>query len=946
MKFIFTFYLISLWNLVLCQYKVPVHFTPSNGLTTESMYSCIVDKDGFIWFASEMGATRFNGHDFEHFKAIEDAANSFLFFKVDKNNRIWANTVAGDINYFQNGKWNVSPQRKFIKQNNLNVISNTLIGTIEDLVVFKYERDVLLVFNRNETIDFKFYKGLLDSLTVHINYFKIENNNLILYTEKGVKSINLDFLRPYDDTPDLGYYFKNGNKVNYIKANKIYEIQLDNIGKINELLSFDSFLYIASSKGLNRFKKVNDTQFLKLDSPILNIPCVSVSIDNQRNLWVCSQLEGVYFYPYVLGESYYNTNLKGDFFLKALPDDNQFDILTTYGKVIKCNNGIFTKVSDFKALSYDIQKIHADNYCLTTKALYKNGKEFYTDEGAWFKSFLIDKEKKEIYIGCGDRLIEAWPNKRIIEKQTVPNRIYGLTTNGSELLMATDNGVQTIQNNKLKTYDLGKHSNLKNIASITISKDSSLFIISKNLGVLIKNKQQYILLRENIDLLEASTCSNSPKNGWVLIGSRNGLNVINYQTNPLRVLRIKSFTNTSGLCEKKINNIDYNPETDNVLLTFNNSIQNVKLSDLLNHFSESKLYFKYISSGNQIHQDFSELQFKNNENNIEIGFGTIDYASISKRGYSYRLIGNSDNWNDINGNVVKFSDLDPGEYIFELKLRNRFAEKNVAIAMKFNIIPSFWQVWWFKVMLLVFAFTLLIWSINFRQNKFIEKVKERNKLEKEHASLELEAIKAQINPHFIYNCLNSIQHSIVMNDSISAEKQLSTFSKLVRETLDYSRVDFIQLKHELAFLNKYLWMENMRFKEKLEYEIESSILNPDAVFIPCMLIQPFVENAIKHGLSQNGSDVSTVKIEFTLVNNRIECRVEDSGVGIDTSKIQQRDIAPSGIGLSMKRVETYNRIYNLDIDVNIKNKKSITLTQSGTLTIINIPLLNKTPVKL
>jgi two-component sensor histidine kinase len=910
------------------------------------MYSCIVDKDGFIWFASEMGATRFNGHEFEHFKAIEDAANSFLFFKVDKHNRIWANTVAGDINYFQNGKWNESPQRKFIKQINLNVFSNTLIGTIEDLVVFKYERDVLLVFNKNETIDFKFYKGLIDTLTLQIVYFKIEKNNLLLYTEKGIKTINLDFLRPYKDTPDLGYYFKNGNKVNYIKANKIYQIRLDNIGKINELLSFDSFMYIASSRGLYRFKKVNDTQFVKQDLPILNIPCVSVSIDNQKNLWACTQFEGVYFYPYVLGESYYNTNLKGDFFLKALPDDDQFNLLTTYGKVIKCKNGIFTKVSDFKALSYDIQKINEDNYCLTTNALYKNGKEFYTDEGNWFKSFLFDKEKKEIYIGCGDRFIEAWPNKRIIEMQTVPNRIYGLTANGSELLMATDNGVQTIQNNKLKTYDLGKYSNLKNIASISISKDSSLFIISKNQGVLIKNKQQYILLRENIDLLEASTCSISPKRGWVLIGSRNGLNVINYQINPLRVISIKSFTNTSGLCEKKINNIDYNPETDNVLLTFNNSIQNVKLNDLLNHFSESKLYFKYISSGNQIHQNFSELQFKNNENDIEIGFGTIDYASISKRGYSYRLIGNSDKWNDVNGNVVKFSDLDPGEYIFELKLRNHFAKKNVAIAMKFNIVPSFWQVWWFKVILLILAFVLLIWLINFRQSKFIEKVKERNKLEKEHASLELEAIKAQINPHFIYNCLNSIQHSIVRNDSTRAEKQLSTFSKLVRETLDYSRVDFIQLRNELAFLEKYLWMENMRFKEKLEYQIHSSLTNPDAVLIPCMLIQPFVENAIKHGLSQNGSDVSKLLIDFSQEKDRVMCRVEDSGVGIDASKIFPKNIIPSGIGLSMKRVETYNSIYNLDIEIKIQNKKNIENTQSGTLTTISIPLIKNTPLKI
>jgi ligand-binding sensor domain-containing protein len=925
-------------HALVCQYGTPIHYTESNGLTDESMYSCAVDNDGFIWFASETGASRFNGFEFEHFKTIEEAANSFLFFKVDHKNRIWGNTVGSSIYCFEHGKWSVFPYNKWIKNAPLNPSRRkNLIGTINQITIFQYENDILLAYDEDEQLKLRHIKNVLDTSTNNFLFHLIRDNQLLLITDNGIKKIDLGFIKEkQENTPDIGYYMKNGSEVFFYKNNKLHPVAVPHSSHINDLLFHANTLNIASKDGLFRYQKVNDTLFAKEQAPLLTIPCASIVIDKRKNLWVCTQLDGVYFFPHLLGKSFVYEPFEGDFFLKALQLNNQYKLFSSYGKVITFTKGKFKIEQNFNTLSYDFQMYKGNAYYLTSTTLFKNNEVFFNLYNGWYKSLLINPLTEEFFIGSGDRLLRVRPTVEVINSNMKPNRIYDLIFFDNQLLSGTDNGVLFYKNKKPEPFDLGPYSYLKNISSIHQAKDSVLFFLSRNSGVLFKHQAQYILLKGPSDLSDAPTCLFSPKPGLMLIGTRRGLNVVHYKTNPLSITHIKSFSNTNGLIDNKINHITFDQCDTQLLITFNNAIQTISLNSLLSTAQDSKLYFKYINTENNLFKSFENIRFQHNENNIEIGFGVIDYALENKKGFLYRLLGVSEKWNNVNGYSVEFSDLEPGNYAFQLKLRNQYNMDNEMITLEFTIVPAYWQTVWFKLIIMLLISFVILWLFDLRHQKIITKERNKNKLDREHASLELEAIKAQINPHFIYNCLNSIQHSIMKNDNAGAEKQLSTFSKLVRETLDYSKTDFISLDKEIAFLDKYLQMEKLRFKEKLEYHIASSVPQNERTVIPCLLIQPFVENAVKHGLSKNGNEVSTIEIDFSLNNNRIECRVEDFGCGIDSNILSQKDL-PSGMGLSKNRAQTYNSIYNMDITITIINKNTFTPPQNGTLVTINIP---------
>ncbi len=219
-------------------------------------------------------------------------------------------------------------------------------------------------------------------------------------------------------------------------------------------------------------------------------------------------------------------------------------------------------------------------------------------------------------------------------------------------------------------------------------------------------------------------------------------------------------------------------------------------------------------------------------------------------------------------------------------------------------------------------------------------MQERRKsaLEREYASLELEAIKAQINPHFIYNCLNSIQHSIIKSDTKGAEEQLSAFAGLVRETLDYSKLDFITLEQEISYLKKYLQMEKFRFKEQLKFSITSQVKNPGLIRFPSLLVQPYVENSIKYGKSVHGGG-TTIKVDFSLVKDELRCIIEDGGAGIKKNDPGLPGIV-SGMSLSSKRAETYNSIHNMEIRIKVINKGELKNDEQGTKVIISFPIVN------
>lgn len=224
------------------------------------------------------------------------------------------------------------------------------------------------------------------------------------------------------------------------------------------------------------------------------------------------------------------------------------------------------------------------------------------------------------------------------------------------------------------------------------------------------------------------------------------------------------------------------------------------------------------------------------------------------------------------------------------------------------------------------------------------KIQLETEYDKKLTEIELKAIRAQINPHFIFNCLNSIQLFVMQRDYEYAQKYLSDFSYLIRKTLDFSRRNFISLSDEIAYLSTYLGLEKMRFENKMEYEI---IVDPAIATaeleIPAMLLQPYVENAVKYGMTNSDHPIGKLFIQFNQIeSDMLECLVDDNGIGITRSKTMRtlpKHHQSSGMEISSNRAELLNKMYNTGIHIDIIDKSENNIGESGTIVRILIPQL-------
>ncbi len=193
--------------------------------------------------------------------------------------------------------------------------------------------------------------------------------------------------------------------------------------------------------------------------------------------------------------------------------------------------------------------------------------------------------------------------------------------------------------------------------------------------------------------------------------------------------------------------------------------------------------------------------------------------------------------------------------------------------------------------------------------------------EKKAAELELQAIKAQINPHFIYNCLNSIKFLLYSKDFSKTNQYLDSFSKMIRQTLAYSEKTFIKVGDEMEYLTMFLNMERLRFQEGFDFSVSK---HPDVNLnwpVPSLLIQPFVENAIKHGIGSLTDRLGVLDIYFDYERPYLTVTITDNGHGIAEENILLNKKESFGLKLSQKRIDTFRMLFKSDIRMELINLK-------------------------
>jgi anti-sigma regulatory factor (Ser/Thr protein kinase) len=469
-------------------------------------------------------------------------------------------------------------------------------------------------------------------------------------------------------------------------------------------------------------------------------------------------------------------------------------------------------------------------------------------------------------------------------------------------------GLDTPIKIRIKNIKLGKINDISfNKGKVIIATDYGISIFNDSL------KKIETIITEKNGLINNQCKKITLHKNSLWIATNSGISRIELEENGITIKKISSYSLSDGLVSNFINDILIKNDTvwaatNEGLSVFPCNIGNTIYNPIMN-IIEAK---SSLSSFN-IHQP---IKLTPEENNISITFSNMLFTKDNKIAYQYRILPIEEKWIEIQENSITFSNLNPNDYTFEVRPSGENIKNNKSVTLNFEVLPRFTQT-------LLFQSLLLLGVMIGRRKNFIEKT---------ISQLELDAIKAQINPHFIYNCLTSIKNTIIKNDNLNAEEQLSVFAKLVRQTLSISQKNFITLDKEIEYLENYLEMEKIRFKEKLIYSINLSNISTASILqLPSMLVQPFVENAIKHGAPTNEKLPSIITINFSLKNNNLLCEIQDNGPGIsNTNSISLH--RSQGIQISSNRASTYNKLYDTNIVVNTDK-----IQEEGTLISISIP---------
>ncbi|MDP1802488.1 MAG: histidine kinase, partial [Bacteroidota bacterium] len=244
------------------------------------------------------------------------------------------------------------------------------------------------------------------------------------------------------------------------------------------------------------------------------------------------------------------------------------------------------------------------------------------------------------------------------------------------------------------------------------------------------------------------------------------------------------------------------------------------------------------------------------------------------------------------------------------------------------------------IIILIFLLVILIFKYRLNLIKKRERLKtiQQTKL----SNAELKALRSQMNPHFVFNAINSVQYFITNNDPASSQKYLSKFARLIRYVVDNSKPSVIPLSKELEALNLYLDLESLRFEHKFEYSIDiNKNIDIENVQIPSMLIQPFVENAIWHGLMHKETK-GKIKIEIDVKEKVMLCVIEDNGIGRKRAQEINRENNNEfhksvGISLTQERLDVLNLQNNSKLTVTIIDLLDVEGNNTGTRVELNLP---------
>jgi hypothetical protein len=562
-----------------------------------------------------------------------------------------------------------------------------------------------------------------------------------------------------------------------------------------------------------------------------------------------------------------------------------------------------------------------------------------------------------MYIG-GEEGVSLLKNEKFtfLNEKTDPNmgKVQSFEMLNNELYCGTVNGLFVYRNHSFQ-----KINKIKRGVFCLKRRDNELWVgTEEGLFVLFKDAVSQV----NMGSLPSANTINfiNSQKGKMYIGTNNGMYVISDFVNVLS-FEIRHLGIADGLVDLETN-INSSFVDKSGFLWFGTSVGLVRYSEskipssiikpriilkaiLLNYES-----FDYTKYSNKVNAKGFPLRMKLPYNKNNITFEMDGVSLNSQLEYEYWVEGLNAFWSPKTKNTsLSFTSLAAGSYILHVRTVDEEGVYSEEFLMPFDIYPPFYKSWWFILCLISLLGFTTFKLFRFRLKREREKSKnEMIEYKGKLMVLEQQSLNASMNRHFIFNSLNSIQYFINSQDKLSANRYLTNFAKLIRKNLDSTNEEgnMISLSQELEGLELYLSLEAMRFKDRFQYTIDCNGIDTESIIIPAMLLQPFIENCIIHGILPEEDRKGFISISMKeLETNILTIQIDDNGVGIKNSILKKStasgDHRSQGMEITTKRIDLIKKISNKGFELigpyQINEMDSLI---SGTRVLLKIPFEN------
>ncbi|MFN0201636.1 MAG: histidine kinase [Bacteroidia bacterium] len=964
------------FNTLAAQTPYLRQFKVVQGLAANETYQLLTDSAGFLWVAGEGGLARYNGYAFQYFPRQKPAIAQFSNPQIDKKGRIWGHDFLGNIFYWQkdtighfrawNAKW--------------------ALGFVEtDLIAGKY----LFVNTRKEVYLFDISLPNTPLLRKFSWAFSVEHsifNNQYVYRQRDSIFFISPITQNYQAFPvllpadyRLSFFEYHGNLYAVAthpqkgemralwrwEGNTFQALTQFKCAHINRICVEGEDIFFCTNKGLRQYSLQNGQ--LSLEKHYRPEDMVSCALKDQLgNLWFSTLKSGIFHLP------------NAQIFQLPLPatdKEQEISSLTQSktGLLVGLNNGRGYLLQD---TSFTLVQAHTYPHYNTTMLLrppylyYATDKVYKLNLQNGAQEVIFDYAgAKELYVFGNHGIMVRAHDIKYLAKQgnTLPNLLKGCMPKKT-----MKPNIWQISSERAQGFGLDK-----GLEYGVLARKSGIEKIKGGTREIVKYGND--TLRGNLFRWQENT-----NTAW-LARENEGLYQIPPQSPPifhpfpLSDFQVRKFCPSDTylwlLGNEQLLRYDtqkhswtvFNAEEIGINLRWVTQIeaQNHHLylaeGNYLYFFQEQlappppyypQVYAQTFYSDDSAFGSAESLRFSLSNSNISVQVGCIALRGNGKFRFQYHLTGAAENsgFADHSQSRIGFGHLPGGDYT--LTLTSLSTNGNLSPHPKvhhFYVPPPIWQRWYFLLGFIFLIFSILYLFINRRltlQTQQNQVLVEKEKLQKALKESQLAAIKSQMNPHFIFNALNTIQIYIYKNDPDQANFFLSKFSQLMRKILEMSNQEKVLLSEEIEALRLYLDLEQMRFSQSLVYEIRvAENVDTEELKIPSMLIQPYIENAIKHGLLHLTDKQREVLVSFCLVGeNTLQVVIEDNGVGLTRSaEINQREFSSHrsyAVAANRKRLEILNEHRQKPIGFAIYERKNKQGDVLGTKVELTIPIEN------